>query len=180
MGRELRKVPANWEHPKQDNGQYQPMFNTYYGDAINQWIIEHLQWEEGTHPDLIDNPDLKKDCPFFAMWTDNPPRVNYYQSRKYTPEELTHIQLYETTTEGTPISPVFRADKFEELCEYAAKNATTFSNFNAKATKEEWMEKLRHDYVRLTEGYMHGVKEKTPPYFYIGQGKNNVAPGFDS
>lgn len=38
MGRELRSVPANWEHPKKDNGEYQPMFNEYYGDALNEWI----------------------------------------------------------------------------------------------------------------------------------------------
>ena len=35
MGRELRKVPANWEHPKDEDGKYHPMYNQYYGDALN-------------------------------------------------------------------------------------------------------------------------------------------------
>lgn len=29
MGRELRRVPANWKHPKDGNGRYIPMYNIY-------------------------------------------------------------------------------------------------------------------------------------------------------
>ena len=25
MGREIRQVPANWEHPKDENGHYKPL-----------------------------------------------------------------------------------------------------------------------------------------------------------
>lgn len=150
MGRELRQVPANWEHPKKEDGSYHPMFNKYYGDALNKWFEQHTKWIDGTHEDLKDNPERKEEYPFYAMWNGNPPDVEYYQIKKYSPEELTHIQLYETTSEGTPKSPVFRADEFEKLCEYAEKNVSTFAHF--MATKEQWMEMLKNDFVYHKEG----------------------------
>lgn len=150
MGRELRRVPKDWEHPKKDDGNYHTMFDEYYGDAFERWLKEHNQWKDGTHPDLIEKPERKKECPFYAEWGGNPPDVEYYQTKKYTDKELTHIQLYETTSEGSPCSPVFKADQFEELCEYAAENCTTFASF--KTTKEEWMKMLKNDLVCHKQG----------------------------
>ena len=150
MGRELRKVPSNWEHPKRGDGKYQPMLNKYYGDALTEWIENHNQWELGTHPDLVRDPSLKTDYPFFAMWDGNAPDVDYCQTKKYKDEELTHIQLYENISEGTPVSPVFKAEELEKLCEYASENCTTFASF--KATKEEWIQMLGDDFVRHTSG----------------------------
>jgi hypothetical protein len=150
MGRELRKVPANWEHPKKDDGSYQPMFNIFYLDAINEWIKNHNEWINGTHPDLLDDPGLKEKYPFYAMWNGDPPDIKYYQIKKYNPEELTHIQLYETTSEGTPKSPIFKATELGKLCEYAAENCTTFASF--KATKEEWFKMLSDGFVFHVEG----------------------------
>ena len=150
MGRELRKVPADWEHPRRENGTYQPMYETYYGDAFNDWMKEHIQWQEGTHPELIRNPCLKKKYPFYTMYYGNPPRVEYYQTIKYTDDELTHIQLYETTSEGTPISPVFHKSNLDELCEWAENNATTFADF--KATKEQWKKMLSSGLVYAAQG----------------------------
>lgn len=57
-------------------------------------------------------------------------------------------QLWETTSEGSPVSPVFAS--LEELCEWCADNATTFASF--KATKEEWMKMLNDDFVCHQEG----------------------------
>lgn len=150
MGRELRRVPANWEHPKKEDGRYQPMFNEYYGDAMAEWLKENEKWNNGTHPDLIRKPELKDKYPFYAMWNGNPPDVNIYQTKKYLEEELTHIQLYQTTSEGTPISPVFPQEDLDGLCEWAAENATTFASF--KATKEEWKAMLTESFVYAEKG----------------------------
>jgi len=139
-----------WEHPKKDDGSYQPLFNQYYGEALNEWLKEHNQWEDGTHSDLKGRPELKEEYPFYAMWGGNPPDVAYYQTKDYSPEELTHIQLYENTSEGTPNSPVFKADELEKLCEYAAEHCTTFASF--KASKEEWFKMLSNDFVSHQEG----------------------------
>lgn len=29
MGKEIRRVPKNWKHPKDKNGKYQPSFTNY-------------------------------------------------------------------------------------------------------------------------------------------------------
>lgn len=141
MGRELRKVPANWQHPKMSNGNHQPLFNEYYKDALDEWLKNHNAWIDGTHPDLLEDPALKEKYPFYAMWDNNPPDIEYYHHVKYKPEDLTHIQLYETTSEGTPVSPVFPASDIEKLCEWAAENCTTFADF--KASKEQWLKMLK-------------------------------------
>ena len=152
MGRELRRVPANWEHPKQDNGNYQPLLNTFYGDVMAEWLKDHNKWLDGTHEDIVDNPERKEEYPFYAMYHGEAPDVDFYQTRRYSDNELTHIQLYETTSEGTPKSPVFKADEFEKLCEYAEEHCTTFARY--KATKEEWMKMLGDGIVFHQEGNM--------------------------
>lgn len=58
------------------------------------------------------------------------------------------FQLWETTSEGSPVSPVFKT--LDELCEWCAYNATTFASF--KATKEQWLKMLSDGFVRHEEG----------------------------
>lgn len=57
-------------------------------------------------------------------------------------------QLWETTSEGSPASPVFAT--LEELCEWCADNATTIGS--SRATKEEWMQMLDSKFVYHQEG----------------------------
>jgi len=47
-----------------------------------------------------------------------------------------HFQMYETTTEGTPISPVFA--QAEKLAQWLAdREVTVFGNWTA--TREQWL-----------------------------------------
>jgi hypothetical protein len=126
------------------------MYETVYGEALADWLKEHQEREDGTHLDLQENTERKIKYPFYAMWGGNPPDVKYYQTKKYIEEDLTHIQLYENTSEGTPISPVFAKEDFKKLCEYAAENCSTFADF--KATKEQWMKMLGDGLVIHQEG----------------------------
>lgn len=64
------------------------------------------------------------------------------------PPEGDGYQLWETCTEGSPVSPVF--DTLDDLCVWAADNATTFGAF--KTTAEKWKEMLIEDNVRHVEG----------------------------
>lgn len=59
-------------------------------------------------------------------------------------------QLWETTSEGSPQSPVFAT--FDELCEWCAENAFTFAHYTA--TKEEWAQMLNDDFVYHQRGNM--------------------------
>jgi len=51
--------------------------------------------------------------------------------------------LWETTTEGSPASPVF--ETLDALCEWCEENATIFANI--KAAKEEWKQMLDNEFV---------------------------------
>lgn len=107
MGREIRKVPKDWKHPKNDKGRYKPMFEEVYIDVLNEWWQNHLLWEQRKHPDQEDYPEQIKNCQHYAEWHGNPPDVDRYNLRKWTAAEVTCFQVYETITEGTPVSPVF-------------------------------------------------------------------------
>lgn len=58
------------------------------------------------------------------------------------------FQLWETTSEGSPVSPVFPT--LDALCEWAAEGATTFGSFKASAA--EWRKMLDADFVCHAEG----------------------------
>jgi hypothetical protein len=54
------------------------------------------------------------------------------------PPEGPGCQMWETTSEGSPISPIF--ETLDALCEWAAVNSSTFAGERASA--EEWREVL--------------------------------------
>ena len=86
MAREARKVTAGWQHPRDAEGIFIPMF-------------EAQMW------------DLMKGV-------------------------RNHLQMYETTTEGTPMSPVFA--QAEELAQWLADHEISVFGDNL-ATKEQWL-----------------------------------------
>jgi len=95
MGRELRRVPADWKHPRSPSGEYFPLHDFSYRTAVNEWTEEVTRWR-ADHPL---GTDAEQDD-----WVGKAPNPIYY--RPYWPEESrTHFQVYETVSEGTPISP---------------------------------------------------------------------------
>lgn len=75
-------------------------------------------------------------------------RPNYEAWEREDPPEGDGFQLWQTTSEGSPVSPVFGT--LEALCEWAEKNATTFGSFTATAA--EWQQMLDNDFVYHKEG----------------------------
>jgi len=57
-------------------------------------------------------------------------------------------QLWETTSEGSPQSPVF--ESLDALCEWAAEHATTFGSSRTSAA--EWQRMLQDNFVYHEEG----------------------------
>jgi len=77
IGREIRRVPPGWEHPRDEQGRHIPLFDPT-ADPHEQ----------------IDEEPLGA--------TDRLPAMP-----RSAPEEATCYQVYEDATEGTPVSPVF-------------------------------------------------------------------------
>lgn len=130
MGREIRKVPAGWEHPRDVLGNHRPLRDRCYRVALQNWeqekaifdaigpsilksILKHdasseLHEEEVEYQGkkYIVYKDEKAAGISFEEWHGSKPDPDYYRP-DWTEEERTHFQMYETVTEGTPLSPVF-------------------------------------------------------------------------
>lgn len=85
-----------------------------------------------------------------VVWPSAETKRRYDEWEPEEPPEGSGYQLWETTSEGSPISPVF--ETLDELCEYAASECSTFGSF--KATKEEWRQMLDDGFVSHREGNM--------------------------
>lgn len=136
MGRELKRVPLDFDYP---------LHKVWYGYFMNYISTCHSKEEE--HCEQCKRMAEIKGIEF----TDNgcPDYDKYFGEVKEKLKELCEVpkgegyQLWETTSEGSPISPVFVT--LEELCEWCEDNATTFADF--KASKEEWMQMLSDNFV---------------------------------
>jgi len=127
MGREIRRVPPNWDHPKvtRSNGKegYQPMRNYDAETAWDVWQEEFRIWCESEGDKVRDkygSGNYPKDEPYraFCAWHGNPPDPKYYFPK--FKEEPTWYQVYETVSEGTPVTPPFETQ--HELVEYLVAN----------------------------------------------------------
>lgn len=107
MGREIRMVPPNWEHPKDDMGNYLPMLDECMEDALDCWIEGYELWKTGKH-------EAKTDEFEYWEWESDPPQSEYYRPKFKT--DATWFQVYETISEGTPVTPPFKTK--DELIDY--------------------------------------------------------------
>lgn len=121
MGREIRMVPPNWEHPKNDRGQLQPMHDENFADRFANWLVDFDRIRRGELTDLDRECYAEPGMNPLAEWLRDegtPPNPAYY--RPWRDEEATWVQVWETVSEGTPVSPPFETR--EELADYLVKN----------------------------------------------------------
>lgn len=126
MGREVRRVPPNWQHPKKERydypsgrtvEDYQSMHDEPFGPAMDKWYAEWKLWEAGQHPDQLSGSAEAGTT--FWDWYGNPPDPEYY--RPAWPEgSATWWQMYQTVSEGSPVTPPFATP--EELVDYLVAN----------------------------------------------------------
>ncbi len=109
MGREIRMVPPNWEHPKNDHGKIQPMHDEDYETAARKWKDGYALWEKGEHPS-------QKKYEYWEYAGTPDPEI----CRPKFTEDPTWFQMYETVSEGTPVSPPFETKA--ELVDYLVEN----------------------------------------------------------
>ena len=117
MGREVRRVKSDWDHPK-ENDKYVPLMDGYEHDKEE---FEAMYQKQGLQETLD--------------WYGQAPDINNYIP-DWPDSERTHIQMYEDTSEGTPISPVM--ESAEELARWLAdNNASSFGS--SGATYDQWL-----------------------------------------
>jgi hypothetical protein len=150
MGREVRMVPPDWAHPLNDTGSRRPLLRGPFADAYEEWATisvprwhqQRAKWAEGWVASYKDGgwePRHAHDaCMSFEAYAGvcpaSPNPADYMPT--FAPGTATHLMMYETCSEGTPISPAFSTP--EELAHWLAD--TGASAFGAAtATYEQWL-----------------------------------------
>ena len=124
--REVRLIPAGWQHPKNERGRHVPLLPFGYCQANG--LTEEERNGVGEMPD----------------------------TSGLAPERL-EIAAYETTTEGTPISPAYPNTPEGRLAvaNWCAEHETTYGEFKADA--EAWAAMLFTDHVVLVDAKDGGI-----------------------
>lgn len=123
MSREVRRVPLGWQHPMEwapqwDVPSQRVMMKLVPKPLFERRILEIVLAEGGT-------PE-PEDC--------------YMPDFSDVPDDEMGVCMYETTSEGTPISPVFHT--CEELARWLADSgANAFGGMTA--TYEQWLSACR-------------------------------------
>lgn len=116
--------------------------DSFCGSSVAWGIAEKLKGAVG----VGENWGL---CPVCEGHADDPKLRSASEAWEKThPPEGPGFQLWETTSEGSPTSPVFAT--LDELCGWCADNATTFGSF--KTSAEEWRKMLEADHVYHQQG----------------------------
>lgn len=84
-------------------------------------------------------------------WQHEKAKELYENWQDYDPPTGEGFQLWTTTSEGSPMTPVFKS--LDDLCEYCEKEKVSVFGSNT-ATKEEWMDMLKKDFVCYKQGNM--------------------------
>lgn len=164
MGMELLRVPKEWKHPTKDDFKqrderwriaYEPPSGFFgqrwrpinmdesWDEAMRSWWWERITYYAkrwlGYWPAVL---GLAKEPNIAVMFPrdeldEKPPYFHDYRPR-WRAKDRTHYQLYETVSEGTPISPPCAS--LEELADWcASQTARPVWNGTEKMDRAAWM-----------------------------------------
>lgn len=140
MGRELKRVPLDFDYMKER------VWYGYYLSLTTCKSTNREYYEQCKKMAQIKNiPMTDYGCPDLDRYLEEP--LSKLKELLEVPNGEGY-QLWETTSEGSPISPVF--ETLDELCEWCEDNATTFAH--SKANKEKWKQMLSENFVYHKEG----------------------------
>ncbi len=130
MGREVRRVPANWQHPRVS------VF------ALTQKGYKEIYLPIGPFEDLLTRVEefkaklrnCRTEDEQYALLSNEPPSGDYMPN--WPSSVATHYMMYETCSEGTPISPAFATP--EALARWLTDTgASMFGDMTA--SYEQWL-----------------------------------------
>ncbi len=133
MSREVRKVPADWQHPtdgfyNDGKPRYIGVFKCSFDEAAAIWDEAKESWDCGERPEYTSLSEYPIGYPF-EKWDGKRPIPEHHMP-SWSEEEKTHYMMYETCSEGTPISPAFSTP--EELARWLVdNNASAFADQTA-------------------------------------------------
>lgn len=145
MGREVRMVPPDWDHPTDRGGSLRPLHYRSLAEDLAEWEENKAQWEKGLRRDYGDKewePLDGSEGTFEGWYGKRPNQYDYMPD--WPAEQRTHYQMYEDTSDGTPISPIFATP--EELARWLVdNNASAFGDMTA--SYESWLRICKGGYA---------------------------------
>jgi len=155
MGREIRRVAPGWEHPRNERG-YQPLFDRDFAAEAREWLDKAIAWDKDEDPDCA---KYKADNPFYWQWAGDPPDPKYYRPKWET--EPTHYQVYETVSEGTPVTPAFATK--EELVEHLVQHGTEWDERGwDRRNAEQFVEREHAPSMIIAGGVIYTPRDGNP------------------
>jgi hypothetical protein len=145
MGREVRMVSADWQHPKDDKGHYIPLHEAKFAQRLAEWELHNSKWNEGLRDDYKGGwqPIGDMTSASYEEW-DGPKPVEEDYMPTFPEGTATHLMMYETCSEGTPISPAFSTP--EKLAQWLVENgASAFAG--QTADYESWLRVCKGGYA---------------------------------
>ena len=143
MGREVRRVPPDWVHPTDEAGDFRPLHGGVFSKRLAAWEEEAKQWEVGLIRDYLTKEWKPKPADTqsgtFDEW-DGPKPLQEDYMPEWPEGTILGLQMYETCTEGTPISPVMETPEF--LARWLADHgASSFGSMTA--SYEDWLATIK-------------------------------------
>lgn len=139
MSRGIRRVPKDYEPPTNDRtGRPEPCFDEFYVVKSRQWLAQWEEWQKGEHPNQKQY-QIAADVTF-EDWDGKGPDPDYYYPGERWPEgSEMGIRMYESVTEGTPISRWYpdTDEGREAMAEELAGDVDT--GITSHLTKEDWL-----------------------------------------
>ena len=135
MSREVRRVPANWMHPvvhepRESRGKAHDYVPRFVG-LFDGYNTDRREYDEMARAKGIEEAD---NC------IGAKPDPEHYMP-DWPEEERTHFQMYETTSEGTPISPPMPTE--EALADWLVDNKASTFGHDAMASRKGWLRMIR-------------------------------------
>lgn len=167
MGREVRMVPPDWKHPVDEANpvwysggtRYNPLLGGTFEEAAADWDEEKQKWDEGLVRDYSQKGSWKPksnaalECESYDDWNGSRPKAEDYMPT-FAEGTATHYMMYETCSEGSPISPAFATP--EELARWLADTgASSFGD--CTASYDEWLHMITGDGWAVSAVVTNGV-----------------------
>jgi hypothetical protein len=137
MGREMRRVPADWHHPiDYKTRRHRPLMEGPWEAAAEDWDRTKAAFDRGEDENGDPLSESAKGYTFDEWHGKRPEHADYMPT--WPEAQRTHYQMYETCSEGTPISPVLESP--EAVARWCADNGA--SAFGGMTAPYEWWLKV--------------------------------------
>lgn len=167
MSRKIRRVPANWQHPtyrtmrwgKGEIETWRPLLDRDFAKEAAEWDSEKAEWDSGTHAAKAKYPNMS-----YEDYAGERPDAQWYVPYDLS-GDLPWWQMYETVTEGTPVTPAFATA--DELIDFLVEHGQQYEGGDSDGP---WPRERAETFVK-SEGWFPSFILSGGQFFQAKDGK---------